>query len=262
MDTLFQQLGFNYKALEEFKVIDVRDKKIKIKSFNHESGQIEFKKILSIVNKGKTILYEVRTPDNALFLKGSGSHRIWDPIDQIYFQLKDRSSAHILNNKNDILSVVIIKTSNIDYVIDLEVEGNQNYFSNAILSHNTTTGGNALKFYASQRLDIRREGSNKEDDEVISNKTKVKVIKNKMAPPFKETHFNILFGNGIDKISEIFDLAIENEIIEKSGSWFKYNGENIGQGEATAKEWMISTSEIQEKITSAVIKKALGETND
>jgi recombination protein RecA len=129
-------------------------------------------------------------------------------------------------------------------------------------SNDVVSGGMALKFYASQRLDIRKVGSNKDGDEIVSNEVRVKVIKNKMAAPFKETRFNILFGNGIDRISEIFDLAIENEIIEKSGSWFKYNGENIGQGEATAKEWMTSTSEIQEKITSAVIKKALGETND
>lgn len=97
-------------------------------------------------------------------------------------------------------------------------------------SPETTTGGNALKFYASVRLDIRRTGSVKSGDEVIGNETKVKVIKNKMAPPFKEAHFDILFGAGVSKAGEIIDMAVDLKLAEKSGSWYSRKGERLGQG--------------------------------
>jgi recombination protein RecA len=97
-------------------------------------------------------------------------------------------------------------------------------------SPETTTGGNALKFYASVRLDIRRTGSIKRGDEVIGNETKVKVVKNKMAPPFKEAHFDLLYGMGTDRAGEVLDAAVELKLAEKSGSWYSYGGERLGQG--------------------------------
>src|SRR5919197_3315276 len=102
-------------------------------------------------------------------------------------------------------------------------------------SPETTTGGNALKFYASVRLDIRRTGSIKSGDEVIGNETKVKVVKNKVAPPFKEAHFDILYGEGTSREGEIIDLGVEAKIVEKSGSWYSYAGERIGQGKDNAR---------------------------
>ena len=102
----------------------------------------------------------------------------------------------------------------------------------------TTTGGNALKFYASVRLDIRRIGSIKKGDEVIGSETKVKVVKNKVAPPFKQANFDILYGEGISREGEIVDLGAEHSIVEKSGAWYSYNGDRIGQGKDNAREFL------------------------
>ena len=122
-------------------------------------------------------------------------------------------------------------------------------------SPETTTGGNALKFYASVRLDIRRIGALKDRDEVIGNSTRVKVVKNKVSPPFKQVEFDIMYGEGISKVGEIIDLGVKFDIIEKSGAWFSYGDERIGQGRENAKKFLIDNHEIaheiEEKIRSA-----------
>jgi recombination protein RecA len=118
----------------------------------------------------------------------------------------------------------------------------------------TTCGGNALKFYASQRLDIRRIGQNKEGEEVVSNKSKVKVIKNKVAPPFKIAHFDIVFGKGINKIGELIDLAVEMNIIKKSGSWYAYGETKLGQGTASVESVLNDNPDLVEEITVRVQK--------
>jgi recombination protein RecA len=105
-------------------------------------------------------------------------------------------------------------------------------------SPETTTGGNALKFYASVRLDIRRIGSIKRGEEVVGNETKVKVVKNKVAPPFKEAEFDILYGQGISREGEIIDLGVVAKVVEKSGAWYAYNGEKIGQGKDNCREFL------------------------
>ncbi|MGC9196298.1 MAG: recombinase RecA [Syntrophobacteraceae bacterium] len=105
-------------------------------------------------------------------------------------------------------------------------------------SPETTTGGNALKFYATMRLDIRRVGAIKEGQDIIGNRTKVKVVKNKIAPPFRETEFDIIYGRGISKEGEILDLGVEANIIEKSGTWYSYSGERLGQGRENAKNFL------------------------
>lgn len=119
----------------------------------------------------------------------------------------------------------------------------------------TTTGGNALKFYASVRLDIRRVGAIKDKDDVIGNQTRVKVVKNKVAPPFKVVDFDILYGEGISKIGEIIDLGVKAEIVDKSGSWFAYNGDRIGQGRENVKKYLRDNpkicDEIEQKIRDA-----------
>ena len=102
----------------------------------------------------------------------------------------------------------------------------------------TTTGGNALKFYSSVRLDIRRIGAIKKGDEVIGNETRVKVVKNKVAPPFKQAEFDILYGEGISRYGEIIDIGTELNVLEKSGAWYSYNGQRLGQGKENVREFL------------------------
>jgi recombination protein RecA len=116
----------------------------------------------------------------------------------------------------------------------------------------TTTGGNALKFYASVRLDIRRIGAIKDRDEVIGNQTRVKVVKNKVAPPFKQVEFDIMYGVGISKVGELVDLGVKAGIVEKSGSWYSYDGSRIGQGREAAKTFLTENADIADKIESAI----------
>lgn len=116
----------------------------------------------------------------------------------------------------------------------------------------TTSGGRALKFYSSVRLDIRRIGSVKKDGDVVGNRTKVKVVKNKVAPPFKKVEFNIMYGTGISKMAEILDMAVEFDIIEKRGSWYRYGGEPIGQGSSNAIEFLESDPELTEEIEEEI----------
>jgi recombination protein RecA len=119
-------------------------------------------------------------------------------------------------------------------------------------SPETTSGGNALKFYASVRLDIRRIGSIKDRDEVTGNQTRVKVVKNKVAPPFKQVEFDIMYGEGISKVGELIDLGVAAGVVEKSGSWFSYNGERIGQGRENAKNFMRQNPDMANAIEAAI----------
>ena len=119
-------------------------------------------------------------------------------------------------------------------------------------SPETTTGGNALKFYASVRLDIRRIGQIKDKDQIIGNQTRVKVVKNKVAPPFKVVEFDILYGEGISKEGEIIDLGVLSGIVEKSGSWYSYKGERIGQGRENAKKYLLENIEISNEIEDLI----------
>ena len=112
----------------------------------------------------------------------------------------------------------------------------------------TTTGGNALKFYASVRMDIRRTGAIKRGDEVIGNETRVKVVKNKLAPPFKEANFEILYGEGISRLGEVLELGVKEGLVEKSGAWYSYNGERIGQGKENARQFLKDNPEIATEI--------------
>jgi recombination protein RecA len=120
----------------------------------------------------------------------------------------------------------------------------------------TTTGGNALKFYASVRLDIRRIGAIKERDEVVGNQTRVKVVKNKVAPPFKQVEFDIMYGEGVSKTGELIDLGVKAGVVEKSGSWFSYDGQRIGQGRENAKLFLRQNPPIAEAIERAIRQNA------
>ena len=124
-------------------------------------------------------------------------------------------------------------------------------------SPETTTGGNALKFYASVRLDIRRIGSVKEGDEVVGNETRVKVVKNKVAPPFRQCEFQILYGQGIHRMGEVLDLGVQQGLVEKSGAWYSYNGDRIGQGRKNASDFLAANPEIAEQLEREIRRQLL-----
>ncbi|MCQ8241683.1 recombinase RecA [Rhizosaccharibacter radicis] len=123
-------------------------------------------------------------------------------------------------------------------------------------SPETTTGGNALKFYASVRLDIRRIGQIKEKDEVVGNQTRVKVVKNKMAPPFRQVEFDIMYGEGVSKMGELIDLGVKAGIVEKSGAWFSYDSQRIGQGRENSKQFMRDNPQIADAIERRIREQA------
>jgi len=123
-------------------------------------------------------------------------------------------------------------------------------------SPETTTGGNALKFYSSVRLDIRRIGAIKDKDEVVGNQTRVKVVKNKMAPPFRQVEFDIMYGEGISKMGEIIDLGVAGNLVEKSGSWFSYGDQRIGQGRENAKQFLKDNPEVAKEIENKIRQNA------
>jgi len=121
----------------------------------------------------------------------------------------------------------------------------------------TTTGGNALKFYSSVRLDIRRIGAIKRGDEVVGNETRVKVVKNKVAPPFKQVEFDILYGEGISRMGEVIDIGVKEGLIDKAGAWYSYNGEKIGQGKENVRNFLLENPDISEGIETALRGKLL-----
>jgi recombination protein RecA len=123
-------------------------------------------------------------------------------------------------------------------------------------SPETTSGGNALKFYASVRIDIRRIGSVKEREEVVGNQTKVKVVKNKLAPPFKQVEFDIMYGEGVSKTGELIDLGVKAGVVEKSGAWFSYNSQRLGQGRENAKQFLRDNPDVANEIETLLRQNA------
>src|SRR5699024_2656989 len=128
-------------------------------------------------------------------------------------------------------------------------------------SPETTTGGNALKFYSSVRLDIRRIGALKKGDEVIGNETRVKVVKNKMAPPFRKAEFEILYGEGISRFGELIDLGVAHNLVERAGSWYSYNGDRVGQGKENARQFLKDNPTIADELEAALRAKLLPQKN-
>ena len=122
----------------------------------------------------------------------------------------------------------------------------------------TTSGGNALKFYASVRLDIRRTGQIKDKENVVGNETRVKIVKNKVAPPFRTVDFKIMYGEGISRISEILDMGVKYDLIEKAGSFYSYNNERMGQGEANARQWLREHPDVQQELQDKIMARANG----
>jgi len=143
---------------------------------------------------------------------------------------------------------------------DIEVEGSHNYFADGVMVHNspeTTTGGKALKFYASVRLDVRRIETLKDGTDAVGNRTRVKVVKNKVSPPFKQAEFDILYGKGISREGSLIDMGVEQGFIRKSGSWFTYEGEQLGQGKENARTFLQENANVSNEIEK-MIKEKLG----
>jgi recombination protein RecA len=143
---------------------------------------------------------------------------------------------------------------------DIEVEGSHNYFADGVMVHNspeTTTGGKALKFYASVRMDVRRIETLKDGTDAVGNRTRVKVVKNKMASPFKQAEFDILYGKGISREGSLIDMGVDQGFIRKSGSWFTYEGEQLGQGKENARNFLLQNTDAANEIEKK-IKEKLG----
>jgi recombination protein RecA len=143
---------------------------------------------------------------------------------------------------------------------DLEIEGTHNYFVDGVMVHNspeTTTGGRALKFYASVRLDVRRIETLKDGSDPVGNRTRVKVVKNKVAPPFKQAEFDILYGHGISREGGLIDMGVEHGIVRKSGAWYTYDGDQLGQGKENARAFLRDNPDLADEIEKK-IKEKLG----
>ena len=139
------------------------------------------------------------------------------------------------------------------------MEGSHNYFADGVMVHNspeTTPGGRALKFYSSVRLDIRRIESIKDGVEVVGNRTRVKVVKNKVSPPFRQAEFDIMYGKGISREGSLVDLAVDMGIVKKSGAWYTYDGEQLGQGRENAKQFLAENPEVMVEISEQVRQQA------
>jgi recombination protein RecA len=143
---------------------------------------------------------------------------------------------------------------------DIEVEGNHNYFVDGVMVHNspeTTTGGRALKFYASVRLDVRRIETLKDGTDAVGNRTRVKVVKNKVAPPFKQAEFDIVYGEGISREGSLIDVGVEQGLIKKSGAWYTYESDQLGQGKENVRNFLRDNPDLADEIEKK-IKEKLG----
>ncbi|WP_410505926.1 hypothetical protein [Intrasporangium sp.] len=141
---------------------------------------------------------------------------------------------------------------------DIEVEGTHNYFVDGVMVHNspeTTTGGKALKFYASVRLDVRRIETLKDGTDPVGNRTRVKVVKNKVSPPFKQAEFDILYGHGISREGGLIDMGVEHGFVRKAGAWYTYEGDQLGQGKENARNFLRDNPDLADEIEKKVKEK-------
>ena len=251
MEKLFLIAGYKYQDLAENSWIDVSNKNIQILCFDHYFNKQTRAKILKLVRKENSQVFELRDLDGNLLLQATTWHKVFDPTTYSYVALgsiKKTDTIHLLDKKNRIVSAKVFATNKTSPILDMEVEDKHNYYSNDILSHNTVSGGNALRFYASQRLDIRKIDNIKTSDEQIGIRSRVKVVKNKVGAPFRIAEFNIMFGTGIDWAMDLLDSAVQAELINKSGAWFSYKGNNIGQGSSNTAQAIRDNEELANEL--------------
>ena len=207
MENLFKQVGFSYKEMKPFEFYDISDKKIYTSSYNKKDDKIEKKLIIGIVYKGDSLIYEIRTRSGDVLLKGSPNHRIYDVSKKDYVSLKDVQTACVLNRQKEKIDVVIVNTGKILPIVDISVEGNENYFSNGILSHNT--GGFALKYAAATSFRTRKIENLTEGSKIVGIHIHCKNYKNKTAVPFRECEMDLYFKDGFDSTCEYVDFLKE-----------------------------------------------------
>jgi len=250
---LFAQCNIDWEQLEPDDIVDISHLNIETKSFDLATQRFVWKQILNLRRRHDAVEYIVKQ-DDKIVLRCNGAHKIlihdgvhdiWKSADNIYKRCL--STGFVLgvtgSMEHDVREIQCEKTNNIIPVLDMEVADTSTYIIGDLINHNTT-GGNALKFYASQRVDIRRIGVVKTDGNATANKTRVKIIKNKVAPPFKEHEFEIIYGVGIDIYSDLLDVATELGIIGKAGAWYSYNNENIGQGRIQTAQYIKDRPEL------------------
>jgi len=233
---------------------------VDVLSYDPVTGHVEPRRVVNWFDNGET--------DSFIHFEVAGDHQFAATENHLIFTPGGEVKAGDLQIGDDVLvvagSAVAARTiigrtrqapSGCNRRFDLEVEGHHTYVVDGIVVHNspeTTTGGRALKFYASVRLDIRRQDAIKQGTESIGVRTKVKVVKNKLAPPFREAEFDVLYGEGISKSGTILDAGVEQGIIEKSGTWYTYKTERIGQGRDNARKWLqenpVVLSDLEAKI--------------
>jgi hypothetical protein len=272
MKELFKACGYPYETLEQGESVNVFDAGIEVLSWNFEKNETEYKRVLSLVRKQDIDeWWRVREPFEGLHpykfsIQGTKHHKVWDPYKNTWVPLPEVTSLLYYDGTvydvvgKDSLTTYAVSLEKIEYVdavLDIEVADNACYFTGGFLSHNTTSGGEALKFYSSQRVDVRRIGGIKDGTDFVANRTRVKVVKNKLAVPFKECEFNIRYGHGIDIQDDILALAVEANIVQKSGSWYSKGEQKLGQGSAKVCELLREDSEMAD-----TIRKELEEFND
>jgi hypothetical protein len=282
---MFQEMGQNYKKMKIDNQIDISNKKMEIWSHNFKIGKDEFSKVSHVMRLPDTKAYKVTKDFGASFLC-SGEHQVvvagpveyppnfssirkepilnppeWRSIQDIYMS-ENKSPLVMVKDLNNgsWCRITIEKTDQIIPILDITVENNNCYYADGILSHNcffgspeVTSGGNALKYYASLRLDIRRKEPIKSGDDVLGAVTRVKVVKSKVSPPFKQAFFNIMYGTGIDQEADVIATAVDLDIVSRAGAWYSYGEEKIGQGLGNATEYLKDRPELIEEIREKVV---------
>ena len=207
MENLFKKANLSYKEMKPFEFYDISDKKLYTSSYNEDTKKVEKKQILGLVYKGEFPIYELRTKSGDIILKGSPNHKIFDAAKNDYFELKDIETATLLDKALNRIDAVVVKTDKTDHIVDISVEGNENYFSNGVLSHNT--GGYALKYVASTLNRVRKIENLTEGSKIVGIHMQVRNYKNKTGIPFRECEMDLYYKGGFDSTGEFVDFLYE-----------------------------------------------------
>ena len=265
---LFEQvLGFKVEDMEINQFYDVSHLKVGIKSFNHISNEIEYNLINKIVRKKDSDKFIIK--GNGFEFNTSANHKLlikihltkkeyYEEVKTIIDILKIQP-VYVLDESANWVELESITKDGTTQILDLEVDRTNNYFSNGILSHNTiygnpevTTGGNALKFFSSQRVEVSKGTQLKQGEDIIGYVMKIRVVKNKIAPPFRKAEVNNMFGTGIDKFKDMLNIAVDKGLIVRSGSWYSYEGTKLGQGIDKVAELVKDNPELIEELEEKI----------